>query len=142
MTTQVTEERLSPWEGVGSPGIGGYVLADVAAVAALAVLLPSVDATVADLGDYLAGVALVGFYAFFYSIPLALVGIPIVHFCCLRVRNQAVHVLAAGLVGTAMITLPVLVLSGELSGAGLYLGAATAIGRAAVIPLALARRQP
>src|SRR6185312_15632048 len=109
------EERLRQWEGVGSPGIGGYVLADLAAVAALAVLLPSVDATVADFGDYLTGIAFVGVFAFFYSIPLALIGIPIVHFCCLRVRNQAVHVLAAGLVGIAVITVPVLVLSGELS---------------------------
>lgn len=139
MSTVATQAPLRWWEGVGSPGVGGYVLANFASVAALAVLLPSVDATMADFGDYLTGVAIVAVYAFFFSIPLALIGIPIVHFCCLRVRNQAVHVLAAGVVGVAVITLPVLVLSGELEGAGLYLGVATAIGRAAVIPLALAR---
>ena len=77
MSTVATQAPPRWWEGVGSPGVGGYVLSDLAAVAALAVDLPPV-------------------------------------------------------------------LSGDVEDwpAGLCLGAATAIGRAAVIPLALARRTP
>jgi hypothetical protein len=141
VTTVLAQPRLRWWEGVGSPGIGGYVLADLAAVAVLALSLPLTGDLPDDLGTYLGGVTLVGIFGFIYSIPLALVGIPIVHFCCLRVRSQALHVLAAGLVGVGAAVVPLAVWSGELVLLpALYLGLATAVGRAAVIPLALARR--
>ena len=138
------EGRVPWWHGVGSPGIGGYVLADLASVAALAVMLPLEDVTSGGLGGYLAGVVFVGLFGFFYSIPLALVGIPIVHFSTLRVRNQAVHVLAAGLVGFLASVVSAVVFGGLANigdswGFGLLLGCATAIGRAAVIPLARRR---
>jgi hypothetical protein len=142
MTPPPTEQRLPWWQGVGSPGIGGYVLADLAAVATLAVLLPLTGGFESGVAAYVSVVLLVGFFALFYSIPLALVGIPIVHFACLRVRNQAVHVLAAGVVGVAVADVASALGTGDAESwaGGLYLGVATAIGRAAVIPLALARR--
>ena len=51
-------------------------------------------------------------YAFFYSIPLALVGIPIVHFCCLRVRTRRCTSSRPVSSVLAVIALPVAVLSG------------------------------
>ena len=138
-TTQITEEHLRWWEGVGSPGIGGYVLADLAAVATLALALPAFSDPSGGVGGYLGLMVLVAFFGLFYSIPLAVVGIPIVHFCCLRVRSQAVHVLAAGLVGVAVGTVPFALTGGGVDLVpGLVLGLTTAVGRAAVIPLALA----
>jgi hypothetical protein len=141
VSAQLVQPRQRWWEGVGSPGIVGYLLADLVAVAAVALVLPAVSDFSGGIGGYLSGVVLVGIFASLYSIPLAAVGIPIVHFCCLRVRSQWVHVMAAGLVGFAAAVVPVALLGGDLDMLpGLVLGAATAIGRAAVIPLALERR--
>jgi hypothetical protein len=134
--------RLEWWEGDGSPGVLGYVLADLKAVGALALVMPLFSGFSDGFLAYPIEFVVVGFFAFLYSIPLAAVGIPVVHFSCLRVRSQAVHVLAAGLVGVAAGVVPIVALGGGLDLVpGLFLGAATAVGRAVVIPMALARRK-
>jgi hypothetical protein len=141
-TTELAPPVTAWWQGVGSPGIAGYFLADLVAVGAMAVALPLSGDFSGGLGEYLSGVVVVGVFAFIYSVPLAAVGIPIVHVSCLRVRSQAVHVLAAGLVGVAAAMVPLALTGGGLDIVpGLYLGAATAIGRAVVIPMARSRRQ-
>jgi hypothetical protein len=77
VSAQLVLPRRPWWEGVGSPGIGGYVLADLAAVAAVALVLPATSDFSGGIGGYLSGVVLVGFFAFFYSIPLAAAVIPL-----------------------------------------------------------------
>ncbi len=138
MTAVATEAPPQWWQGVGSPGVAGYIVADLVAVGALALLLPL--GVSPDVADYGVGVMVVLIWGGLGSIPLALIGCPVVHSCCLRVRSQAVHVLAAGLVGFWIVVLPIGVSSGDwLAPEGLFLGTATALGRAAVIPLARAR---
>lgn len=146
----VRTARPSWWEGVGSPGVGGYVLAYVASAVALIVVsvLGGILEGGANLSiDELAsgvGVLVVGtIYALVFGAPAAVIGCFVVHLVCLRVVEQPVHVLVAGLAGAvAGVAYELILFSGSFSG-GLWilLGLATAIGRAAVIPLARARMQ-
>lgn len=137
--------RLRWWEGVASPGPGGYVLAVLVSALALGPLiavqlLPGVVRGEETPGSLLAGMALVAIFATVLSAPIAVPGVAVVHLVCRRVRDQRVHVLVAGLVGAAAV-----LVWGALTGEGvdgwfsLSLGIATACGRAAVVPLARRR---
>jgi hypothetical protein len=74
-----------------------------------------------------------------FATVLAPVGVLLVHLTCRRARLQAAHVLAAGLAGAlAGLGVGALLADGDVAGScglALVLGIATAIGRAAVIPL-------
>jgi hypothetical protein len=148
---------------VNAPGFGGYLLAYAASVLAYGVLM---GLQVLALGtDVLLSVVyailVIGVGAV-VGLPFALVLIPAVHLACRTVRNQAVHVAAAGFAGLSAGAavwgftvvgmnsngsftaswefVPSRWSSGATLGAILALGIATAIGRSAVIPLVLRRR--
>ena len=150
-TRQDPATGLRWWQGVASPGVGGYLLAVVVSAAAVglgagASMVPDAFSGREDPGSLLTGSLLVGVVALLFAVPLAPAGVLLVHLACLRVRHQAVHVLAAGVAGavTALVWGWV-VDTGEVGGFALGLGAATACGRAAVAPLARRRqaaRQP
>lgn len=141
---------VSPaFHGVGSPGIGGYVLAWLASAVALPLVLGS---TVLVPGGALTSMSAtdviptLGFAVVFmtvaavYGAPAALVGCLVVHFVCLRVGSQAVHVAAAGATGMgAGWVYDTWLFQGSWDGLWLQLAVATAIGRAVVIPLARRR---
>ena len=140
------DDRLRWWEGSGSPGVGGYVLAVV--VSALAVgpvvvvsMVPEVLRGREDAGSLLSGLVVVTVVSLVCAGPVAVPGVLLVHLLCLRVRDQGVHVLAAGLAGAATVLVwEAAVGPGGLDRFPLVLGIATACGRAAVVPLARRRR--
>ena len=93
-------------------------------------------------------IPVVGFYVAFvvvasiYGSPAAGLGCLVVHFLCLRVRSQVVHVAAAALVGVAAgWAYGTVLFDGYWEQLWWQLGIATAIGRAVVIPLARRRRR-
>ena len=134
---------------MGSPGVGGYVLAVAVSACALGVVL-LIGALPEALGDeggedlliLPTGVLVVTLYALFFAVPLAPPGVLLVHLLCLRVRHQAVHVLAAGLAGAAaaLVWVRTSGVGGDPGWFPLQLAVATACGRAAVVPLARRRR--
>ena len=140
------DERLRWWEGSGSPGVGGYVLAVVASAPALGLVLaasmvPGVVDGSESPGSLLGGLVLVTLFALMYAVPVAPAGVLVVHLLCLRVRHQGVHVLAAGLAGAvAALVWEVTLGAATLDRFPWALGIATACGRAAVVPLARRRR--
>lgn len=129
-----------------TPGFMGYVL-----TFAIAVLLVSAGLTIrvdpeVDAGDFFLFAAFFG--AWIAVLPAAVI-VPLVHLAVRRVADQRVHVVVAGLTGLVggaacwwfvsegnllEIHEDALVVAG--------IGLATAIGRAAVIPLVQRRRAP
>lgn len=129
-----------------TPGILGYAL-----VYAIAVGLVCVGLSLAEsdqwFDEYTAGYVFL--FAFALLGPVALVVVlPLLHFAIRRIRNQGVHVAVTGLVGLATAWISWMYLTeGVLDDTFdvlfvLGAGAATALGRAAVIPMVLRRRQP
>jgi hypothetical protein len=142
---------VSPaFRGVGSPGVGGYVLAWLASAVALplvlllGVLLPGGERASLSVTEVIPtlGFALVfAMAAAVYGAPAALVGCLVVHLVCLRVDSQAVHVAAAAAAG--LVTgwgYDTWLFQGSWDWLWLQLGIATAVGRAVVIPLVRRRR--
>lgn len=90
--------------------------------------------------------ALITVLAGFHSFPFAVAGVTVVHLACRRVHRQSVHVAAAGAAGAITGAALALLTAGEWPGLSLVgvwagvAGAATATGRAAVVPLVLLRR--
>jgi hypothetical protein len=142
-----------------TPGLGGYLLAVVISDLAMPGLLAIAalgDAVAHGTGDQLgdptewAGTLVVlATYALVFSIPFALVGVPLVHLISCRTANQLAHVVVAGAVGFTELFLLFAVPSaaqgsedGILIGwiAGAWVGTAAMVGRAAVIPLVVGRR--
>ena len=123
-----------------TPGIGGYLLAWLVSVLVFTAVLEvglddPVDNGFTDFVVLAWGVGI-------YSLPFALVGIPVVHFLGRSVRAQSVHVLAAGAVGWACLgLLPLLAGEPEAAVLGLALAGPTALGRLAVVPLVWDRRR-
>ena len=131
------------WRGVGSPGVPGYVLAVALSDLVFALLLPGEALLEGDLQGYLFVALLAAVFSVPYCIPFAVPGVLLVHFVCLRVTSQAVHVVTAGLVGAmAGWVLWTLVL-GETGFPllALAIGFATLVGRAAVIPQGRSQRR-
>lgn len=133
-----------------TPGGVGYLLAVLVSVVATALVI-SVEILVVG-GPLAAILALVesGILATVFAVPIAPLGVLLVHLACRRMEEQWVHVLAAGLAGvltgaafSALVDVgSPLVDSWPLT---LTLGLATATGRASVIglvPGVQARRQP
>jgi hypothetical protein len=132
-----------------TPGVAGYFLAVFISigVTALAIAVMSIPE---DGFGALAVLVVGAVYVTIFAIPSAPIGVLLVHLACRRVEAQSVHVLAAGVAGIftgagygllvdfgegVLVTWPLT----------LTLGLATAIGRAAVIPLVpavRARRRP
>ncbi len=128
------------------PGLLGYLLAYLVSTVAFSVLLaaPAVGGPDAVRpGDFAAAVGIFWLYAVILGLPFGMVGIPAVHFLCRWNPLQVVHVLAAGAVGCVAGAVVLSWLGGKeltlVSGFGLGLGASTAIGRAAVVPIARRR---
>lgn len=140
------DDRLRWWEGSGSPGVGGYVLAVVASALALGPvvvvsMLPDALRGTEDPSSLLGGLVLITLFSLVLSVPVAPAGVLLTHLLCLRVRHQGVHVLAAGLAGVLTVLVwEWAVDPGGLDRFPLLLGIATACGRAAVVPLARRRR--
>ncbi|HWU20187.1 MAG TPA: hypothetical protein VN088_01580 [Nocardioides sp.] len=125
-----------------TPGPGGYLIAWVVSVVSFGVLLAlwGLAAGDGELLDLASGAYLVTFFAFFYSIPFAAVGIPVVHLACRKVRAQWVHVVVAGLAGLSpMVTFMLLGGPWDVMGAPVV-PVATMIGRWCVVPLVTRRR--
>lgn len=138
-----------------SPGFLGYVAAVAIAVVVVALALAAWTATSpassaprsfsATVSGFAALLLVVTGYVSLFALPMALVGVPIVHWLCYQIANQAVHVMAA--IGTSVVF--TLALTGALSpnapgssswGADTWalaglVGVAVGLGRASVIPL-------
>lgn len=96
------------------------------------------------LGGYLAAwavsIVVFAYYASFFSVPFAAVGIPLVHLACRKADAQWVHVLVAGAVG--LLPMIVFGFAGDPTALGAPLvPVATAIGRWSVVPLVDRRRR-
>lgn len=130
---------MSRWSGAGSPGIGGYALAWLVSVVVVGVEVTAPALLEEPLG-FLVLVAFVWVYAAVFGVPAALLGVLLVHLLTLRVRHQWVHVALAGLVGSAAgAAYTQLLFADDMPGLAWELGVATAVGRAAVVPMARAR---
>lgn len=128
---------------MNTPGWGGYLLAWAASDAALALLYPFLDPGELTPGVYATVAFVVLLYGGVFSVAFAPPGLVLVHLLCRRVEAQWVHVLAAGGAGLlAGVVAEVWLLDGDSPAFVLVLAAATAAGRAAVIPLVPRRRQP
>ena len=150
MSALVAERQLTWWQGVGSPGLGGYVLAFLVSAGVMGLSVP-MEATVGhfvhgswSLDDLFYATAvgvLTAIFALFYGLPGALVGCLLVHLVCRRIPEQSIHVATAGLAGAAAGVVYDAVLFDEFWGMlWILLGIAAAIGRAVVIPLARRRQ--
>jgi hypothetical protein len=121
-----------------TPDWAGYLLAWLVASGAMAALLTVGVLLDAGLLQALQAAFMCAFYIPPFSIPAALVGIPLVHLACRRVPAQWVHVAVAGLAGfvTGLVTELLLgpLLEGTLTGwlPG-EVALSAALGRAAVI---------
>lgn len=137
--------------GLAAPGFVGYLLAFLASAVALGVIT-AVGLVLGELGSDIAWAATdviptlfflplgVALLATLYGWPAAIAGCLLVHLACLRVRSQVLHVLAAALAGLAAgWVYQVWFFGWTFEWLWLQLGLATAIGRAAVIPLARRR---
>ena len=126
-----------------TPGLTGYLagwavscLVMIGGSAGIALADPSADQ---PLLDALAVLALGSFWVPMYSLPFALVGIPLVHLACRRVDAQWVHVVAAGAAGLLPMVL-VRQMTGEWIGGFALIALCTAAGRLAVVPIVRQRR--
>lgn len=126
-----------------TPGLAGYLaawalscLVTVAGAAGIALADPSADQ---PLLDALVVLTLGSFWVPLYSLPFAVVGIPLVHLACRRVEAQWVHVVAAGAAGL-LPALAVRLMTGEWIWAWASIAACTALGRLAVVPMVRQRR--
>lgn len=123
----------------GSPGVLGYLVAIGVSLVAFG-WFAGVDAALedgrwSDVGGEVFPIVVFG------AIPAAVIGTlgaTLVHVLCLRARRQVWHVLCAGLVGFAA---GYLIFPGLGVGTPLALGCATALGRLAVVPFVVHRRQ-
>ena len=133
--------------GTNTPGPGGYLLAVLVSDFAFALLLGLGALADGDIDAFFGGLVLFTVITAIYAIPFAVPGVLLVHFLARRATSQLVHVATAGAVG---------LLAGLVASAWIFrndgwpwlvleVGVATAVGRAAVIPLVPAvrgRRQP
>jgi len=123
-----------------TPGPAGYVAAW--AVSVLVVTVALVSGLFGPPPGPVEGVgmvfALVPWVAFF-SLPIAVPGVLVVHLACRCVRAQWVHVAAAGLAGLAPMGVGMLIDPGAEPVLGL-LAVATALGRLVVVPMVWRRR--
>lgn len=123
--------------GPKTPDLNGYLAAVVVSI----LVMPAIYLTVLALGDgELAFLVLYPFglvYAAIVGVPMALVGLPVVHLVARRLESQADQVVVAGVVGFALAFVLASIVDGSDSGAifGLVTGASTMIGRASVIGL-------
>ncbi len=151
MSTVRAEARPGWWRAVASPGFGGYVLAFLVSAGVMGVGVP-LEGIIGQLAHWsldfgeLFYVTAMGVYtmlfAVLYGFPAAVVGCLLVHLVCLRIPEQLIHVTAAGLVGMATgAVYDAVLFNGYWDWLWLLLGIATAIGRAAVIPLARRRQR-
>lgn len=136
---------------INTPGPAGYLLAlliSIPAMPALAVVYGWIWAAVDDTtaaGEPAIDLIVMWPYASlvvsFVAVPLALVGIPLVHLLSARTRPQVVHVVMTGAVTFAEVCLLFGGPGDELARTlAVFAAAATMVGRAAVIPMVLARR--
>lgn len=138
-----------------TPGFGGYVVMFLVSllVAPTAFVVGGVLLSGGDDGlGILAIWPIVAIYQLIFAIPLAAVGLPVIHLLCRRARAQWVHVLVAGLVPGALLVAFLVVGPGigSLDSEGLGLlamigvpaGIGSAAGRAGVIGLVRRRRPP
>ncbi|HWJ12016.1 MAG TPA: hypothetical protein VNS46_21715 [Nocardioides sp.] len=93
----------------------------------------------APVADAAAWVVIAACFVPLYSLPFALVGVPLVHLVCRRVGAQWVHVVVAGLAGLLPLAVAG-VMTGEWVWGVAPVGACTALGRLAVVPLVWRRR--
>lgn len=127
------------------PGLLGYAAAVVIAYAANGVLVGlrvAADDPVAGLGLATVGLPFTMMYEATYGLPFALVGVALLHLICQHLPEQWVHVTVAGMLGAATgAFLSGTILEGHLVGwNAAQVALATAVGRAAVIPLVVRRR--
>ncbi|XBB66436.1 hypothetical protein ABFU82_20335 [Nocardioides sp. WV_118_6] len=126
-----------------TPGPGGYALAwlvSVLLVDAAVVLGTDLGGPPAGLADAVIALWAVGVSGAFFSLPIAIPGVLMVHLACRAVPAQWVHVAAAGLVGLAPAVM-LIVATGEPPELGLaLLAGSTALGRLVVVPLVWRRR--
>lgn len=128
-----------------TPGLGGYLLAYAVSIGCFATVpvLVAAAMVVPDQPEAIGGIAaaLVVYlvYSAVFSVPFALVGMPVVHLLSRHCETQSAQVLITGAVTFAVVGLPLATLDDDLSVLGLLLGGgaalATTIGRASVIPL-------
>lgn len=130
-------------DGPHTPGLAGYLAAwalscvvMVEGAATIALADPAADQ---PLRDALAVLGLGCFWVPMYSLPFAVIGIPLVHLACRRARAQWVHVVGAGLAGLLPVV-AVRLLAGEWVWTWGAVAACTAIGRLAVVPMVWHRR--
>lgn len=126
-----------------TPGLAGYLaawavscLVTVAGAAGIALADPSADQ---PLLDALAVLALGSFWVPVYSLPFAVVGIPLVHLACRRVDAQWVHVAAAVAAGL-LPAVAIRQMTGEWIWAWASIAVCTGLGRLAVVPMVRRRR--
>lgn len=123
----------------GSPGALGYLVAIVVSLVAFG-WFAGVDGALkdgrwSDVGGQVFPIVVFG------ALPAAVIGTlgaTLVHVLCVRARRQVWHVLCAGLVGFGA---GYLLFPGLGVGTPLALGCATALGRLAVVPFVVHRRQ-
>lgn len=130
-----------------TPGVGGYAIAVLVSIWVTVVLLALSDASNHDPVGIAMALMVGVVYVTIFAVPTAPVGVLVVHLCCRRIEQQWVHVLAAGLCGVLTGLAFGAVVSGvdglfETLDLTVMLGVATAVGRAAVIPLVPSRRKP
>lgn len=125
-----------------TPGPSGYVLAWLVSVAVYAVIFAA-GTSIADgtgIGTAAAVLVVYGGFIGIVSVPFALIGAGVGHAVCRRVREQWVHVAAAGVAGALPAALMVMI--DPQRGVWLWwmIPVATAIGRWSVVPLVRAAR--
>ena len=137
------------WTGErrSTPTAVGYLLAVGVSIGVAAILLAVLWASERNVQGIAAALLVSLVYVTVLAIPVAPVGVLLVHLCCRRTDRQGVHVLAAGLAGVlAGLAFGALVSgvpgAAERLDLALVLGVAAATGRAAVIPLRPARPRP
>ncbi|WP_322937320.1 hypothetical protein [Nocardioides bizhenqiangii] len=105
--------------------------------------------------EYVVGAPLLWCYYFVFAavvaLPLALVGVPVIHLVCRHHASQVVHVVVTGLVSFALVfvVLGLMLAAGGgrdllpfFTAAAAVVAAATMVGRASVIPLVRRRQRP
>lgn len=128
---------------VNTPGLAGYLaawaLSCVAMVGGLAGTALADPTTDQPLETALTWLVLGSLYVPLYSLPFALVGVPLVHLLCRRVPRQWVHAVAAGAAGLLPMAAMGL-LTGEWVWTWGAIAGCTALGRWAVVPMVRRRR--
>ncbi len=124
-----------------TPGLGGYLLAWLVSVVAFATAIVTIGALEqpVPLGERLPLVAGFTVWVGVVSLLLAPWAMPVVHYTCRHLDAQLLHVFTAGVAGAVVGVLFCLLVPGFILFAP-YLPLATALGRAAVVPLVWTRR--